>query len=121
MNSWTLSLAAAFGVLVLFAQPAAADSPQLAVNPAVLTIGADGETGGTDHAIHEVQYRRGRGHGRHHFYGPPAWRPPHRTYRHPGVYAPPRGYRYRHRYWHHGPRRGGVYFYGPRIGIGIGW
>ena len=123
MKSWIVSLAAAVGVLVFVAQPAAANQPELAVTPAVLTIEADGELEGTDHAIQEVRHSRGRGRGRDRgrgrgrrdFYRPPSRRPG------VGIYVPPPVYRYPYHYPYYAPPRGGVYFYGPRVGIGIGW
>lgn len=119
MRPWILSLMAV-GAVIFLAQPAAAET-SVAVTPAVLTIDSEGAFEGTSHAIHEV--RHGHHRGRHHFhydYRRPHGSRYHYHYRPHPFYQP---------YWHHGyPRhydyghpRGGVYFYGPRVGVGIGW
>ncbi len=121
MRLWTLSLAGVVSVLAFAVQPAAAEHPTVPVTPAVLTIGSDAQFEGSGHSIVEVRYPRSRGRAR--VYTPPHWRPPHYgTYRVPGRatwYPHPYGYRYPHPYPVH--PYGGVYFHGPRVGIGLGW
>lgn len=116
MRLWILALAVATGAAMLVARPAAA-ATGVEATPAVLTIDSQGEFVGSGHAIQEVQHRRYRGRPHYH-YRPPHWGP--RYYRPYPPYRPERhrGY-YRHPY--RGRPRGGVYFYGPRVGVGIGW
>ena len=83
----------------------------------------DGEAGVP---IHEVQYRRGaRRSGyyrtppaRRFYYRAPAYRYPYRGYsRWRSPYSGYRRWGYRYPYGY-GP---GIYFRGPRVGVGIGW
>jgi hypothetical protein len=114
MRLWILSLATVAGVVMFTAQRAVAETG-VAVSPAVLTVDSEGESG---HAIHEVRHHRHRGRHFYHDYR--------RPYRGPHYYGPHRyygPYRYPgyHRYPYYGRHRGGVYFHGPRVGVGIGW
>ncbi len=122
MRSWILSLAGAVGALAFVGQSAVAEHTVVPVTPAALTIGSEAQFEGSGHAIVEVRHPHTR--GRTHFYAPPHRRSPyHGSYWHRGpVYRYPQ-YRYRHPYGrpYYGRPGGGVYFYGPRVGIGIGW